>query len=60
MKKLVAGDYNQYQFETYLVLAVIYSLLCLVAWLVVRLFEKRNSKFAPNTAPAKATMMASV
>lgn len=53
-------DYNQYQFETYLVLAVIYSLLCLVAWLIVRLFEKRNSKFAPNTAPAKATMMASV
>lgn len=53
-------DYNQYQFQTYLVLAVIYSLLCLVAWLVVRFFEKRNSKFAPNTAPAKAAMMASV
>lgn len=53
-------DYNQYQFETYLVLAVIYSLLCLVTWLVVRFFETRNSKFAPNTAPAKATMMASV
>ena len=53
-------DYNQYQFETYLVLAVIYSLLCLVTWLIVRLFEKRNSKFAPNTATAKPTMMASV
>jgi len=53
-------DYNQYQFETYLVLAVIYSLLCLMTWLVVRFFETRNSKFAPNTAPAKATMMASV
>ena len=53
-------DYNQYQFETYLVLAVIYSLLCLAAWLIVRFFETRNSKFAPNTAPAKATMMASV
>jgi L-cystine transport system permease protein len=53
-------DYNQYQFGTYLVLAVIYSLLCLVAWLIVRFFEKRNSKFAPNTRPAKATMMASV
>ncbi|NEJ89800.1 ABC transporter permease subunit [Rhizobium leguminosarum] len=53
-------DYNQYQFETYLVLAVIYSLLCLVAWIVVRFFETRNAKFAPNTAPAKATMMASV
>jgi L-cystine transport system permease protein len=53
-------DYNQYQFDTYLVLAVIYSLLCLVAWLVVRFFEKRNAKFAPNTTPTKATMMASV
>ncbi|TAU75295.1 amino acid ABC transporter permease [Rhizobium ruizarguesonis] len=53
-------DYNQYQFETYLVLAVIYSLLCLVAWIVVRFFETRNAKFEPNTAPAKATMMASV
>lgn len=53
-------DYNQYQFETYLVLAVVYSLLCLVTWLVVRFFETRNSKFAPNTAPAKATIMASV
>ncbi|MBB4438746.1 MULTISPECIES: amino acid ABC transporter permease [Rhizobium] len=53
-------DYNQYQFETYLVLAVIYSLLCLVAWIVVRFFETRNAKFAPNTAPAKATIMASV
>ncbi|MGR9174624.1 amino acid ABC transporter permease [Rhizobium leguminosarum] len=53
-------DYNQYQFETYLVLAVVYSLLCLVAWMVVRFFETRNAKFAPNTAPAKATMMASV
>ncbi len=53
-------DYNQYQFETYLVLAVIYSLLCLVAWMVVRFFETRNAKFAPNTTPAKATMMASV
>ena len=53
-------DYNQYQFETYLVLAVIYSLLCLVAWLVVRYFETRNAKFAPNTMPAKATLMASV
>jgi L-cystine transport system permease protein len=53
-------DYNQYQFETYLVLAVIYSLLCLVAWLVVRFFELRSSKFAPKAAPAKTTIMASV
>ncbi|PSH63314.1 amino acid ABC transporter [Phyllobacterium brassicacearum] len=53
-------DYNQYQFETYLVLAAIYSLLCLVAWLVVRFFEMRNSKFALTATPAKVTMMASV
>ncbi|EJK83653.1 amino acid ABC transporter permease [Rhizobium sp. AP16] len=53
-------DYNQYQFETYLVLAVTYSLLCLAAWLIVRFFEKRNSKFALSTATAKATIMASV
>ncbi|MEK1850686.1 MAG: amino acid ABC transporter permease [Phyllobacterium sp.] len=52
-------DYNQYQFETYLVLAVIYALLCLIAWLVVRFFELRSSKFAPKAAPAKTTIMAS-
>ncbi|TGQ35621.1 MULTISPECIES: amino acid ABC transporter permease [unclassified Mesorhizobium] len=54
-------DYNQYQFETYVVLAVIYSLLCLIAWLIVRFFELRSSKFAPKAAaPAKITIMASV
>lgn len=53
-------DYNQYQFETYLVLAVIYSLLCLVAWLVVRFFENRNSTFATKAAPATTAIMASV
>lgn len=53
-------DYNQYQFETYLVLAVIYSLLCLVAWSIVRFFEKRNARFAPGTARAKTTVMPSV
>lgn len=53
-------DYNQYQFETYLVLAVIYALLCLIAWLVVRFFEFRASKFAPKTQPAKMIIMASV
>ncbi|MET3646877.1 amino acid ABC transporter permease [Phyllobacterium ifriqiyense] len=53
-------DYNQYQFETYLVLAVIYSLLCLVAWLIVRFFEARNAKFTSNTTPTAATLMPSV
>ena len=53
-------DYNQYQFETYLVLAVIYSLLCLIAWLIVRFFELRSSRYAPAAKPAKITVMASV
>jgi L-cystine transport system permease protein len=53
-------DYNQYQFETYLVLAVLYSVLCLVAWLIVRFFELRSTKFAPSATPARTTPMASV
>lgn len=38
---IMERDYNQYQFETYLVLAVIYSLMCLIAWLIIRFFELR-------------------
>ncbi|MBX5166009.1 MULTISPECIES: amino acid ABC transporter permease [unclassified Rhizobium] len=53
-------DYNQYQFETYLVLAVLYSVLCLAAWLVVRFFELRSATFAPSGTPVKAPLMASV
>jgi hypothetical protein len=53
-------DYNQYQFETYLVLAVLYSVLCLTAWLVVRFFELRSATFAPSGTPVKAPLMASV
>ena len=53
-------DYNQYQFETYLVLAVIYSLMCLITWLIVRSFELRSSKYGPEAAPVKLTRMASV
>ncbi|TIL29634.1 amino acid ABC transporter permease [Mesorhizobium sp.] len=53
-------DYNQYQFETYVVLAVIYALLCLIAWLIVRFFELRSSKFTPKPVPAKTIIMASV
>jgi L-cystine transport system permease protein len=57
---IMERDYNQYQFETYLILAVIYSLLCLVAWLIVRFFEQRYSKSLQRTAPAKLQLMASV
>lgn len=57
---IMERDYNQYQFETYLVLAVIYSLMCLVAWLIVRAFERRSSRFLSKTAPIKATAVPSV
>jgi L-cystine transport system permease protein len=57
---IMERDYNQYQFETYLVLAVIYALLCLIAWLVVRFFELRFSKFAPRAEPARVTLTAGV
>lgn len=57
---IMERDYNQYQFGTYLVLAVIYSLLCLVAWLVVRFFELRHAKYASKTADTKVKFTASV
>ena len=57
---IMERSYNQYQFETYLVLAVIYALMCLIAWLIVRFFELRSSKYAPTAAAAKTTLMASV
>lgn len=57
---IMERDYNQYQFETYLVLAIVYSLLCLLAWLVVAHFERRSSKFAPQATPVRAPLMASV
>ncbi len=53
-------DYNQYQFETYLVLAVLYSLLCLVAWSVVRFFELRSARFSPGAKRGRTTLTASV
>lgn len=57
---IMERDYNQYQFGTYLVLAVIYSLLCLIAWLIVRFFEKRHAKYTSKTASAKIKFTASV
>ncbi len=53
-------DYNQYQFETYLVLAVLYSILCLVAWAIVRYFERRSAKYVPGRTTVRAPLMASV
>ena len=48
---IMERDYNQYQFSTYLVLAVLYSLLCGVAWLVIRFFEQRHAKYSAKSAP---------
>lgn len=56
---IMERDYNQYQFGTYLVLAVLYSLLCLAAWLVVRFFEKRQGKYTREGA-AKIKLTPSV
>ncbi len=52
-------DYNQYQFETYLVLAVLYSVLCLAAWAIVRFFERRSGKYASDKT-VSAPLMASI
>lgn len=57
---IMERDYNQYQFQTYLVLAVIYSVMCLITWLIVRAFELRSSRYLPNVAPVKNVLMASV
>ncbi|RTM10896.1 MAG: amino acid ABC transporter permease [Hyphomicrobiales bacterium] len=60
---IMERDYNQYQFQTYLVLAVIYSLMCLVAWLIVRFFERRSPMQVPEvstTTPIKNQLIASV
>lgn len=57
---IMERSYNQYQFETYLVLAVIYSLLCLVAWLIVRFFERRSPMYIPGEKKIKQTPLASV
>lgn len=45
---IMERDYNQYQFETYMVLAVIYSAMCLIAWLIIRYFEHRSPMQAPE------------
>ncbi|MEI2265242.1 amino acid ABC transporter permease [Erwinia sp. CGal63] len=56
---IMERDYNQYQFGTYLVLAVLYSLLCLIAWLIVRFFERRHA-WGAKSDTAKVRFTASV
>jgi L-cystine transport system permease protein len=58
---IMERDYNQYQFETYLVLAVIYALMCLIAWVIVRFFERRSPMQVPEAttaAPVKTALIA--
>lgn len=60
---IMERDYNQYQFETYLVLAVFYSVLCLIAWLIIRFFELRSPMQVPEAATrgrVKTTLIANV
>ncbi|MCU5773991.1 amino acid ABC transporter permease [Erwiniaceae bacterium BAC15a-03b] len=57
---IMERDYNQYQFGTYLVLAVLYSLLCLVAWLIVRFFELRQAKYSAKSTAAKIKFTANL
>ncbi|GAA2888699.1 ectoine/hydroxyectoine ABC transporter permease subunit EhuD [Aminobacter niigataensis] len=60
---IMERDYNQFQFETYLVLAVIYSLMCLIAWLIIRFFELRFAVHLSKEAtsiPLKTAAFASV
>jgi L-cystine transport system permease protein len=42
------------------VLAVIYSLLCLIIWLIVRFFERRSPMYIPAAAPIRGAVMPSV
>lgn len=57
---IMERSYNQYQFETYLVLAIIYSMLCLVAWIIVRYFERRSPMYIPGEKKIKQNVLASV
>lgn len=53
-------DYNQYQFQTYLILAVLYSIMCLVAWMIIRAFEMRSPMATPKAASVKTVPMPSL
>lgn len=57
---IMERDYNQYQFESYLVLAVIYSVLCFIAWLIIHFFEVRHAKFSSKTESMKINFTVNV
>lgn len=57
---IMERSYNQYQFGTYLVLGVIYSMLCLISWLIIRFFELRFARYHSKTASAKIKLTASI
>lgn len=51
---IMEASYNQYQLEMYFILALFYCLLCFIAWLIVRLFEKKTEKYHLDTGIIKA------
>lgn len=53
-------DYNQYQFQTYLVLAVLYSIMCLITWMIIRAFEMRSPMATPKAVSVKTVPMPSI
>lgn len=50
---IMERSYNQYQLGTYFILALFYCLLCFVAWLIVRFFEKKTEKYHLDTGIMK-------
>ena len=50
--------HNEYQIETYMVLAIIYSAMCLAAWLIVRAFEIRSPMYVPSERKVKPARLA--
>jgi L-cystine transport system permease protein len=50
--------HNEYQIETYMVLAIIYSVMCLVAWVIVRAFEVRSPMYVPGERKLKPARLA--
>jgi len=49
---------NEYQIQTYMVLAVIYSLMALAVWLIVHAFEVRSPMYVPGERKVKHERLA--
>lgn len=46
---IMERTFNQYQLETYFILALFYCFLAFLAWLMVRFFEKKTEKYHLDT-----------